>query len=314
LFPKSIIICRMTKSNEIKGVFAAALTPLNPDYSPSLESIPLYLDFLACRGCHGALILGTTGEGPSFSLKERVSIMQAAIKVREAHPQFQLLAGTGTPSLEETINLTRTAFQFGMDGVVVLPPYYYRSAEDDGLFFWYASLMRRAVPEGATLFGYHIPAVSGVPLSLDLISRLLEGFPKQFAGIKDSSGDPLHAKALGERFGEHLAVFSGNDRLFSLALENAAAGCITALANLISPKLRMLWQAYQQGEELEPIQGILSKGRAIIDNYPPAPSLLKYLVSELFDFDRWPVRPPLLPLPDHATETVMSDAVALDIT
>jgi len=240
--------------------------------------------------------------------------MQAAMRVREAHPQFQLLVGTGTPSLEETTNLTRAAFEIGMDGVVVLPPYYYRSAEDDGLFTWYESLLQRAVPEDGAFFGYHIPAVSGVPLSIDLLSRLLDAFPNKFSGIKDSSGDPVHAKTLGGQFADDLAVFSGNDRLFSLALENDAAGCITALANLYSPQLRALWQAYQQGEPVELIQERLSKGRAIIDNYPPAPSLLKYLVSELYDFERWPVRPPLVPFPDRKTEAVLKDAAALDIT
>ena len=304
----------MTNTKDIKGVFAAALTPLNSDYSPSLENIPLYLDFLAGRGCHGSLILGTTGEGPSFAFEERISIMRAAMRVREAHPKFQLLVGTGTPSLEETINLTRAAFEIGMDGVVVLPPYYYRTAEDEGLIKWYESLLQRAVPEGAALFGYHIPAVSGVPLSIDLLSRLIDAFPSKFAGIKDSSGDPDHAKTLGGKFGNDLAVFTGNDRLFSLALENNAVGCITALANLFSPQLRELWQAYQQGEELELIQERLSKGRAIIDNYPPAPSLLKYLVSELYEFDHWPVRPPLVPLPDRLTNAVLQDAASLDIT
>jgi 4-hydroxy-tetrahydrodipicolinate synthase len=304
----------MTNPKDIKGVFAAALTPLNPDYSPSLENVPLYLDFLACRGCHGVLLLGTTGEGPSFSFKERISIMQAATRVRETHPEFQLLAGTGTPSLEETASLTRAAFQIGMDGVVVLPPYYYRAAEDEGLFLWYEFLLNRAVPEGASLYGYHIPAVSGVALSLDLLSRLLEAFPNKFAGIKDSSGDPMLARTLGERFGDQLAVFSGNDRLFSLALENDAAGCITALANLVSPQLRALWQASKEDEEMAPTQEKLSNGRGMIDKYPPAPSLLKYLVSELYEFDRWPVRPPLLPLPDRLTEAVLLHTAALEIT
>ena len=58
-------------NDPLAGIYAAALTPLKPDLSPDLESVPALLDFLAARGCHGALISGTTGEGPSFSPGER---------------------------------------------------------------------------------------------------------------------------------------------------------------------------------------------------------------------------------------------------
>lgn len=58
-------------SATLSGVYAAAVTPLKPDFSPDLEAIPHLLGFLAGRGCHGALVLGTTGEGPSFSPAER---------------------------------------------------------------------------------------------------------------------------------------------------------------------------------------------------------------------------------------------------
>ena len=61
-------------SATLSGVYAAAVTPLKPDFSPDLEAIPHLLGFLAGRGCHGALVLGTTGEGPSFSPAEREAI------------------------------------------------------------------------------------------------------------------------------------------------------------------------------------------------------------------------------------------------
>jgi 4-hydroxy-tetrahydrodipicolinate synthase len=89
----------MGSMNSLAGVYAAALTPLKADYSPDLQAIPGLLDFLARRGCHGALILGTTGEGPSFSPDERVEIFRAALEIRKLQPDFHLLAGTGTPSL-----------------------------------------------------------------------------------------------------------------------------------------------------------------------------------------------------------------------
>src|SRR5512143_3179954 len=100
---------------DLAGVYAAAVTPLKADFSPDVDAIPPFLSFLAGRGCHGALILGTTGEGPSFSPAERETIWRAAVKVRQQHPEFRLLAGTGTPSLTETIDLTRMAFDIVFD-------------------------------------------------------------------------------------------------------------------------------------------------------------------------------------------------------
>lgn len=295
------------KNTTLAGVYVAAVTPLDQDFKPDLDSLPSLLAFYAHRGCHGALLLGTTGEGPSFAPEERVAIFQAAVNVRQEHPEFRLLAGTGTPSLEETISLTRAAFDLGFDGAVVLPPYYFRNASDEGLFAWYASLIERAVPTGGALLGYHIPAVSGVPLSLDLLARLRDACGPRFAGLKDSSGDPEHAHALGTRFGEDLLVLNGNDRLFSLALQHNAGGCITALANLLSPDLRRVWEAHQVGGEDPDAQARLELGRQILDRYQPAAPTLKAVLSTWFDFPLWSVRPPLLPLSPERVQAVVEE-------
>jgi 4-hydroxy-tetrahydrodipicolinate synthase len=282
----------------LSGVYAAALTPLQPDSSPDLEPVPALLSFLAGRGCHGALIFGTTGEGPSFSPEERRSVWEAALKVRETHPDFRLLAGTGTPSLQETINLTKTVFDLGYDGVVVVPPYYYRTASDEGLFCWFEALIQKAVPPDGYLLGYHFPAVAGIGFSLDLLKRLKDAFPVQFAGIKDSSHDPALASTLGATFGTNLAVFTGTDSYLSLALQNNAAGCITAPANLLSPGLRALYDAFLQDEDLSTMQACVTEQRLILEKYPPFPAVLKALVAKKYGFPRWPVRPPLVETPE----------------
>jgi 4-hydroxy-tetrahydrodipicolinate synthase len=295
----------------LSGVYAAVVTPLQPDYSPDLEGIPILLDFLARRGCHGALLLGTTGEGPSFSPQERSRILQAAVSIRHTYPHFRLLAGTGAPSLEETIDLTRAAFDLELDGVVVLPPYYYRKITDDGLFAWFSNLLPRAVPEDGLLLGYHIPSITGIPLSIDLLARLKDAFPTRFAGIKDSSGDPEHARQLGARFGSDLLVLTGNDRLFSLALDSHASGCITAMANLLSPELRLVWDSHQAGQPDLPAQARLAEARSILDRYPPMPAVIKALLARCHNLPHWPVRPPLLPLPARLIDTAQAEFTAI---
>jgi 4-hydroxy-tetrahydrodipicolinate synthase len=264
----------MTK-HPLSGIYAAALTPLKADSTPDLEPVPAFLAFLAERGCHGALIFGTTGEGPSFSPEERRTVWSTALEVRETYPDFRLLAGTGTPSLQETIELTKTAFDLGYDGVVVVPPYYFRNASDEGLFKWFEDLIHKAVPSDGYLLGYHFPQVAGIGFSMDLLERLKEAFPVQFAGIKDSSHDPALASALGATFGADLAVFTGTDSYLSLALQNSAAGCITAPANLISPSLRALYEAFTRDEDLSGIQACVTQLRHVLEKYTPLPPPLK---------------------------------------
>jgi 4-hydroxy-tetrahydrodipicolinate synthase len=282
----------------LAGVYAAAITPLKADLTPDLNAIPGLLAFLSGRGCHGMLLLGTTGEGPSFSHTERLEIMRAATQVRENTNNNQgatirLLAGTGTPSLTETTSLTRSAFDLGYDGVVVLPPYYYRKASDTGLFQYFQTLISQAVPADGFLLGYHIPGLTGIGFSLDLLSRLKDAFPSQFAGIKDSSHDAGFAGKLGERFGSDLLVLNGTDTYLTLALKAKAEGCITAPANLISPDLRKIWDAFQCAEDVSLIQEQVGEIRHLLEKIPPFPPLLKALLTRLHGFPPWPVRPPL---------------------
>jgi 4-hydroxy-tetrahydrodipicolinate synthase len=280
---------------------------MTPDFSVDSEAVVRLLNFLAAQDCHGALMFGTTGEGPSFSAKERVAALRVAQEVRRTYPEFRLLAGTGTPSLDETIEQTRMAFELDYEGVVVVPPYYFRKASDDGLFEWFDLVIRKAVPEGRYLLGYHIPAQTGVSLSLDLLSRLKDAHPVKFAGLKDSSADYEHVVALGGRFGPDLLVLTGNDGLFLHALEHHAGGAITALANLYSPILRQVWDIFvQKGDALD-AQEELNRRRRVLDRYHPFSAILKAMLARLHNFDRWPVRPPLLPVSAQIEETCLQE-------
>jgi 4-hydroxy-tetrahydrodipicolinate synthase len=301
-------------NHPLSGIYAAVITPLYPNYAVDESALPYLLDFLARRGCHGALLFGTTGEGPSFGNAERVEACRVALQIRQAHPDFKLLLGTGTPSLDETIALTRAAFDLGFDGAVVLPPYYFRKASDDGLYTWFAEVIRRAVPSGGAFFGYHIPPVSGVALSFELLARLKDSFPDQFTGLKDSSADREHGRALGERFGGDLLIFCGTDPLLGGALQAGAGGCITAPANLFSPELRRLWDVHFAGGDTAAVQARIESYRAILDRYPPAPALLKALIARLHDMPRFPVRPPLMPVSREVEEKAYAELQASGLT
>jgi 4-hydroxy-tetrahydrodipicolinate synthase len=310
--PRILIQYNLTMGNarSLSGVYAAVVTPLKPDLSPDLEGLIALIEFLAGRGCHGVLVMGTTGEGPSFSREERLLVYQAAADIQATLPNFHLLAGTGTPSLEETVFLTRAAFNLGYEGVVLLPPYYFRKATDEGIFTWFSHVMDTAVPSDGQVLAYHIPPVTGMDLSLDILSRIKDAHPDKFAGIKDSSGNPDWARSLGKRFGTELSVFTGNDRLFSLALQSSASGCITAVANLLSPFHRQIWDNFQTGVLDEITQDKLGSAREALDRYPPFPPLLKVILSRLHGFPFWKVKPPLIDFDPALIDIVLSEFLA----
>jgi len=283
----------MTSVHPLAGVYAAAVTPLKGDSSLDLQSVPLLIDFLASRGCHGAVLFGTTGEGPSFSPLEREAVMRAASVSRPNIPNFRLIAGTGTPSLSESIDLTRLAFNLGFDAALVVPPYYFRKATDNGLFMWFSELIKKAVPADKYILGYHFPSVVGIGFSIELLARLKDAFPTQFAGIKDSSHDTDLARDLGAKFGSDLVALTGTDSYLQMAMENKAAGCITAPANLISPDLREVWELMSEGKDVSEAQERVNKQRHILEKYPPFPPTLKALLHRLHGLPRWSVKPPL---------------------
>ncbi len=304
----------MTSRHPLAGVYAAAVTPIHASASTlDHESVPALLSFLASRGCHGAVLFGTTGEGPSFSPSERESLMRSACAYRNQLPGFRLIAGTGTPSLSESIDLTKLAFDLGYEAALVVPPYYFRKATDDGLFAWFSELINKAVPSDKYILGYHFPNVAGIGFSIELLARLKDAFPIQFAGIKDSSHDADLARNLGEKFGDDLVVLTGTDTYLKMAMENKAAGCITAAANLISPDLREVWNLMNDGKNVSEAQERVSKQRHVLEKYPPFPPTIKALLHRLHGLPRWAVKPPLESLSAELEEQAFQEFESLQV-
>ena len=304
----------MTSTHPLAGVYAAAVTPLREIHGSTLdlESVPVLLNFLASRGCHGAVLFGTTGEGPSFSPSEREALMRAASAYRDELPGFRLIAGIGTPSLSETIELTKLAFDLGYDAALALPPYYFRNATDTGLFNWFSELINKAVPSDKYLLGYHFPRVAGIGFSIDLLARLKDAFPTQFAGIKDSSHDAELARNLGEKFGYDMVALTGTDSYVQLAMQNKAAGCITAPANILSPDLRAVWDLMREGKDTSQAQARVTQQREILDKYPPFPPTLKAMLHRLYGLPRWSVKPPLEDMTDLMAEQLAEELAKIN--
>jgi 4-hydroxy-tetrahydrodipicolinate synthase len=209
--------------------------------------------------------------------------------------------------LEETITLTKAAFNLGFDGVVVLPPYYFHQAQPVGLFDWFQELINRAVPKDGVLLGYHFPIQAGLPIPLEVISELTRAFPYQFAGFKDSTKDSAYALQIGGRLDERLVALVGNDINLSESLHSGGSGCITGMANLHSPILRRAWEGFHTGKNTQEIQREINNKKRILEKFQPYAPTLKLLLSELHGFSPWGVRLPLTPLPTEKLDQLLQE-------
>ncbi len=137
-----------------------------------------------------------------------------------------------------------------------------------------------------------------MPVSFDLVARLLEGGERRVAGIKDSAGDLDHCRELCRRFPE-LGVFTGNDQLILEALRSGARGCVTGLVNVFAPLAVAIYRAFVIGDpSAENLQDQFTRLWSVLQRYQPYPALLKALLAREQDDLAWKrVRPPLVPLP-----------------
>ncbi len=283
----------------LSGIYAAAVTPMRSDGRLDLPALQTHLRRLAGQGLTGVLLMGTTGEGTSLSLDERTDLLRAAVEVDTG---LRIMAGTGTPSLLDTITATREAFALGADHALLLPPYYFKDVSAQGLADYFRRLLDSAVPEGRGVLMYHIPQVSGVDISTDLLDLLVGEIGERIMGLKDSSGDLAHACMLTARY-PALRVFVGSDSLLLDALHCGAAGAITAGANVLAPLLMDVYTSYNadlDADALRTRQAKLSAARAVLDAYTPFPASLKRLLADYYGDIQPDVRPPLVSL--HAQD------------
>ncbi|MFN5997077.1 MAG: dihydrodipicolinate synthase family protein [Paracoccaceae bacterium] len=279
----------------IRGVYCASATPVNADLSPDVGALAAHAKALIADGCDGIALLGTTGEANSFSLAERRTILEAAAK---AVGSERLVPGTGVNALPETIELTRHALSLGVTRVVMLPPSYYKGVSDEGLYRAYSHVIESIGDTRLQVVLYHIPQVSGVPISHDLIARLVTAFPQTVVGIKDSAGKIENMTAMIARF-PGFAVLAGADPLLLPLMGMGGAGCITATSNLVADSLATVFRHHadpNRKAEVEAAQARINAFRDLSNSYTQIPAI-KAMVAYRHGAALWTrTRPPLVGL------------------
>jgi 4-hydroxy-tetrahydrodipicolinate synthase len=158
----------MTK---LQGVIAAAATPLGPDLAIDLERLVAHCRWLLGEGgCDGINLLGTTGEATSFPVEARLAAMKAI--ARSGLPLDRFMVGTGAAALDDAVRLTAEAKSLGFAGALLLPPFYYKGIDADGLVAYVEAVIAKVGPAGLALYLYHFPQNSGVPYTIEVVTRL----------------------------------------------------------------------------------------------------------------------------------------------
>jgi 4-hydroxy-tetrahydrodipicolinate synthase len=274
------------------GVMAAVLTPLDGDLAPDHATWIAHCRWLLAQGCHGLAVLGTTSEANSFSLDERLAMLDAL--GGSGIDGGRVVPGTGACAIPDAVRLSRKAIEIGAAGVLVLPPFYYKPVTDDGLFAAYSEVIERVGDRRLKVLLYHIPQNTGVPISHALIERLLEAWPLTVVGIKDSAGDFANMAAMCRRF-PGFKVFSGSDSFLLPLLEAGGAGSITACNNVAAALSARVYAAKGTSGAAR-LQEELSAVRGAIQAFPLVEAL-KEIVAEATGRPGWRrLRPPLMPL------------------
>ena len=289
--------------NTLKGIFSPVLTPFNEDSTPDADRFVRHCRWLIDQDV-GLAVFGTNSEANSLGVQEKRGLLDALLQA--GIPASRMMPGTGSCALPEAIEMTRHAVQAGCGGVLMLPPFYYKGVSDEGIYRYFASVVEAVADSRLRVYLYHIPPVSQVPISLDLIERLLKRYPGTIAGVKDSSGNWDNTDAMLRQFQPHgFDVFAGSENFLLANMRGGGAGCITATGNVNPGPIVQLYKTWQNADADEQ-QRRLDVTRAAFAQFTLIPAMKAAIAWKSGREDwRW-VRPPLVELSAEQRATLQA--------
>jgi 4-hydroxy-tetrahydrodipicolinate synthase len=192
----------------------------------------------------------------------------------------------------------------------MLPPFYYKGVSDEGLFRYFSEVIERVGDERLRVYLYHIPPVTQVPITLNLIGRLLARYPGIVAGAKDSSGDWANTQAMLDEFGKAgFDVFPGSEQFLLQGMRHGGAGCISATANVNPGPIDQVFRGWRSGEA-DKLQAGISATRKIVQKQPMI-AALKSIIAHFGNDPQWrKVRPPLVELSEEQEAQLLPELKA----
>ena len=263
--------------------WVAASTPCDKNLKFDEELYKDLLAYLKANGADGVVVLGTTGEFPSFSVAERKRVAETAFRHRNG---LNIIVSPGTANFPETLELSQHAEANGADGLLVVPPFYYKHPSLDGLTRYFSMLFEQVnIPINL----YHIPFATGVPISHELL-HAMEKYPN-LTGIKDSVSDPKVYRDFVAEFPK-LNMRTGTTENLKYALDHDM-GAILAEGNNFAKQIAAVFAAKRAGQDLSESVAKLETALKLlrpggVDEYGP----MKYALSLQMGTRQFYQRPP----------------------
>lgn len=228
-----------------KGLMAATVTPFDENGSVNLERITTMQEWEKNRGVAGFFVCGTTGEGPSLTVEERMSVAEISVK---HSPDLPVVVHVGANAILDCIHLAQHADEQGADAIASAPPSFFKPGQEHALEC--AAVTAGAAPS-LPYFYYHIPSMSGVALDMErFVEQAIESIPN-FAGVKYTHEDLDEFGRCVNRFGDQVQMLFGRDELLLDSLKLGAVGAVGSTYNYASSIYLNVISAFEQDNLVE---------------------------------------------------------------
>jgi 4-hydroxy-tetrahydrodipicolinate synthase len=280
-----------------KGVLPALVTPFR-DGAVDEDAFVRLVERAMTGGVHGLVPVGTTGESATLSHDEHRRVVELC--VRTAGGRVPVVAGCGSNSTAEAIELVRHAKTVGADAGLVVTPYYNRPSQE-GLYAHYA-----AIAEAVQLpvLVYNVPSRTSVDISNETLARLAK-LPN-IVGIKDATGDMARASVQRLTCGEDWVMLSGNDDAALGYLAHGGHGCISVTANVAPEQCAAFYNDVLGGDWAAALYAqdrLIRLHKALFADASPAPT--KFALAHL-GLCAEDLRLPLVPASEAARAEVLA--------
>ena len=217
------------KLRPLTGAITALITPFK-NGAVAYDDLRKLVEAQIKAGIHGLVPVGTTGESPTLSNEEHLGVIRAVIEY--SRDRVPVIAGTGSNSTHEAVELTRLSHEAGADGVLVVAPYYNKPSQE-GLFRHFSAL---AETTDKPIILYSIPGRCGIEIGVPVIERLRAKYP-HVRYIKEAGGSVDRVDQLKQAMGKDITVLSGDDSLTLPFMAVGAEGVISVASNLFAKEV-----------------------------------------------------------------------------
>jgi 4-hydroxy-tetrahydrodipicolinate synthase len=279
-----------------QGSFVALITPFDKNGQVDEAAFARLVEWHIREGTHGLVPTGTTGESPTLSHAEHKRVVEIAIEV--AHGRVPVIAGTGSNSTEEAIDLTRHAKKAGADAALIVTPYYNKPTQE-GLYLHFKAI---ADAVDLPIIIYNIPSRCVIDMSVETMARLAKH--PNIVGVKDATANLTRPQHVRRACGPDFCQLSGEDHTALTFLAAGGHGCISVTANVAPRLCKELHEAWQQGRVKDAMaiqERLLPLHDAMFAETSPAP--VKYAAS-LLGLALETCRLPLAPLSEATRNKV----------